>query len=102
MLNTVDFFARGAPVALLILLSASIFAAIVCDFGLKTASREAERKARALLRRWLSPIQLEQYEKMGHFEVVGSDSGKRYRIHRHAQMNVDELDERGFIFRTSV
>jgi hypothetical protein len=26
---------------------------------------------------------------------VGSDSGKRYRIHRYAQMNIEELDERG-------
>jgi hypothetical protein len=54
-----------------------------------------EQKARALLRRWLSPAQLEQYEKMGYFEVVGSDSGKRYRIRSYAPMNIEELDERG-------
>ena len=33
--------------------------------------------------------------KDGHFEVVGSDSGKRDRIRRYAQMNIEELDERG-------
>jgi hypothetical protein len=48
-----------------------------------------------LLRRWLSPAQLLQYERTGLFDVVGSDTGKRYRIHRHAQMNIEELDERG-------
>jgi hypothetical protein len=56
---------------------------------------EAEQRAGALLRRWLSPAQLAQYERTGRFEVVGSDTGKRYRIHPHKQMNIEELDERG-------
>ena len=96
-LNTVDLaglFATGAPVALLIILSAPLFAAVVALLE-RRWNGEAEQKARALLSRWLSPVQLEQYEKLGHFEVVGSDSGKRYRIHNHAQMNIEELDERG-------
>ena len=97
-LNTVDLaglFVMGVAVALLIV-SAVLFALIVVLFLERDRGRwngEAEQKARALLRRWLSPAQLEQYEKKGHFEVVGSDSGKRYRIHRHAQMNIKELDE---------
>jgi hypothetical protein len=57
--------------------------------------REAEQRADTLLRRWLSPAQLVQYKRTGRFEVVGSDTGKRYRIHRYAQMNIEELDERG-------
>jgi hypothetical protein len=93
-LNTMDF-----TVALLILLSTSLFAAIVALLELDRRRpprwNEADQKARVLLRRWLSPAQLEQYEKMGHFEVVGSDSGKRYRILRYAQMNIVELDEGG-------
>jgi hypothetical protein len=96
-LNTVDLaglFATGAPVALLIILSAPLFAGIVALSECRW-NGEADQKAQALLRRWLSPAQLEQYEKMGHFEVVGSDSGKRYRIRRYAQMNIEELDEGG-------
>jgi len=99
-LNTADpaeLFAAGVAIALLIV-SAVLLASIVVFFLQGDRARwngEAEQKARALLRRWLSPAQLEQYEKMGHFEVVGSDSCKRYRIRRYDQMNIEELDERG-------
>jgi hypothetical protein len=57
--------------------------------------RQAAEKAQALLMEWLSPAQLAQYESNGYFEVTGSHSGKRYRIRRRQQMNVDELNERG-------
>ncbi len=57
--------------------------------------RTAEEKGVALLKQWLSAAQLAQYEKYGYFEVMGGDSGKRYRIRSTHQMNVDELDERG-------
>jgi hypothetical protein len=56
---------------------------------------EADHKARSLLKQWLSPEQLKQFETTGCFEVVGCDTGKRYRIHRYSQMNIEELDERG-------
>ena len=55
----------------------------------------AEGKAFALLKQWLSPVQLAQYENNGCFEVTGCHSGKRYRIRRARQMNIDELDEAG-------
>jgi hypothetical protein len=55
----------------------------------------AEEKAGALLKEWLSPAQLEEYEKNGHFEVTGGHSRKHYRIRRTRQMNVDELDQYG-------
>jgi hypothetical protein len=42
--------------------------------------QEAEQKALALLKDWLLPTQLAQYESNGYFEAVGSHSGKRYRI----------------------
>ena len=54
-----------------------------------------EGRSLRLLRRWLSPAQQEQFARKGYFEVVGSDSGKRYRIHAGASVNVCEIDERG-------
>jgi hypothetical protein len=54
-----------------------------------------EQKALALLKQWLSSAQLAQYESNGHFEVRGCHSGKRYRIRRGRQMNIDELDKHG-------
>jgi hypothetical protein len=55
----------------------------------------AECKSLALLREWLSPAQLSQYEKDKAFESVGSKTGKRYRIKQGNQQNVFELDETG-------
>ena len=57
--------------------------------------RTAEEKGLALLKQWLSPAQLTQYEKYHYFEVTGGDSGKHYRIRPTRQMNVDELDQHG-------
>jgi hypothetical protein len=48
-----------------------------------------------LLKEWLSPEQLAQYDASGFFDVTGCDSGKRYRIHHGAAMNVIELNEFG-------
>jgi hypothetical protein len=56
---------------------------------------KAEQRALALLKDWLSPTQLAQYERDDHFEVMGSHSGKRYRIRRAGHMNIDELSEHG-------
>ena len=56
---------------------------------------KTEQKALALLKEWLSPAQLAQYERDGHFEVVGSHSGKRYRIRPARHMNIDEINEQG-------
>jgi hypothetical protein len=57
--------------------------------------RTAEEKGLALLKQWLSPAQLTQYEKYHYFEITGGDSGKHYRIRPTRQMNVDELDQHG-------
>ncbi len=48
-----------------------------------------------LLREWLSQAQRELFARKGSFEVVGSDSGRRYRIHAGISVNVCEIDERG-------
>ena len=45
-----------------------------------------------LLAEHLSPMQRAQYARFGYFEVIGGDSGRRYRI-RHGQiLNVELLD----------
>jgi hypothetical protein len=59
----------------------------------------AETKPRILLRQWLSPEQLAQYEESASFEVVGSKTGKRYRIHHGRLQNVYELDGEGHPIR---
>ena len=56
---------------------------------------KAEQRAFSLLKDWLSPEQLAQYESEGQFEVVGCHTGKRYRIRRAGHMNIDELSKQG-------
>ena len=48
-----------------------------------------------LLRSWLSPRQRAEFDSEGQFEVVGSDSGKRYRISYGTSANVHEVDQAG-------
>jgi hypothetical protein len=52
---------------------------------------EAEERSQRLLRSWLSPEQFAQYDTLGHFTVVGSDTGKRYRMRGRA-FNIQELN----------
>ena len=59
------------------------FVALVCIrdwvlYGLASRARPAQ-KAEALIREWLSPAQLREYEKRKRFEVTGS-AGGRYLI----------------------
>jgi hypothetical protein len=63
--------------------------------GMEATSSQVEQKAVALLQPWLSPEQAEQYSSYRYFEVIGSDTGKRYRIRHGRMMNVDELDSVG-------
>jgi hypothetical protein len=55
------------------------------------------RKTRgiAFLREWLSPMQRAQFDASKSFDVVGCDSGKRYRIHYGRVTNVHEIDDAG-------
>jgi hypothetical protein len=48
-----------------------------------------------LLRDVLTPDQRAQYDRKGHFDVIGGQSGKRYRIRNGSQMNVEELGATG-------
>ena len=55
--------------------------------------RTPEGRSLRLLRQWLSPSQRAQFAEEGYFEVIGGDSGKRYRIYAGAATNVCEVDE---------
>jgi hypothetical protein len=55
----------------------------------------AEEKGFVLLRSWLTPEQKKQWMRVREFEVIGCDTGKRYRIMHSGSMNVCELDQNG-------
>jgi hypothetical protein len=61
-----------------------------CDWFV--SKNNAETRGLTLLREWLSPEQLAQYQAKGYFDVTGCDSGKRYRIHHGTSMNAQEID----------
>jgi hypothetical protein len=57
--------------------------------------REAQARGVQLLKENLSPAQRDQYEELRYIEVVGGQTGKRYRIHLGSLMNVELLDSKG-------
>ena len=56
---------------------------------------ESELRGIKLLREWLLPAQLEQFNSYGYFDVVGCDSGKTYRICYRSGTNIYELGRDG-------
>ncbi len=46
-----------------------------------------------LLTRNLSLAQRNQYAMHGYFDVIGGDTGKRYRIRHGCLMNIEQLDQ---------
>jgi hypothetical protein len=61
----------------------------------KAAEQFREARGEKLLREWLSPDQRVQFDASKTFEVVGVNSGKRYRISYGTGNNVHELDDAG-------
>ena len=59
------------------------------------AEATPEGRSLRLLRHRLSPAQAAQFAEKGYFEVVGGDTGKRYRIYAGAATNVCEVNEKG-------
>jgi hypothetical protein len=59
------------------------------------ASPEDGARGLRLLQENLSPAQREQHGRFGYFDVVGGNTGKRYRIKYGFQLNVALLDDRG-------
>ncbi|HXW23093.1 MAG TPA: hypothetical protein VEK14_09315 [Rhodomicrobium sp.] len=70
-----------------------------CRSGLLRAiaavAPQAHARSLRLLRENLSAEQREQHERHGYFEVVGGQTGRRYRIRTGAQLNVELLDMKG-------
>jgi hypothetical protein len=56
---------------------------------------EREMRGIKLLREWLTPEQLHQFDKHRYFDVIGCHSLKRYRIHHGTERNICELDRNG-------
>jgi hypothetical protein len=48
-----------------------------------------------LLREWLTPQQLVQFNKYRYFDVIGSHTGRKYRIRYGQSLNICELDSYG-------
>jgi hypothetical protein len=63
--------------------------------GLKESSGDAHLQALQLLKGNLSLVQRNQLEVLNYFEVIGGDSGTRYRIHFGTQNNVEVFDDFG-------
>jgi hypothetical protein len=59
------------------------------------ARKPAEERGFVLLQAWLGPEQAEQWASQRAFEVLGSDTGTRYRITSGTAMNVHQLDQTG-------
>jgi hypothetical protein len=62
---------------------------------LKTIEDIREARGITLLRQWLSPEQQAQFNASKGFDVVGCDSGRRYRIRYSSGTNVHELNDAG-------
>jgi hypothetical protein len=75
--------------------AACLIFTILTDQRTRPPSPQAQQKAIALLRQWLSPEQAAQYNSDEHFDVIGSDTGTRYRIREGQMMNIDQLDSAG-------
>jgi hypothetical protein len=62
---------------------------------LKTIEDIQEARGITLLRQWLSVEQQAQFDTSKCFDVVGCDSGRRYRIRHGTGTNVHEIDDAG-------
>jgi hypothetical protein len=85
----------GVELGVALAAGACIMIVIMTAEWMLAASPQAEQKGLALLRSWLSPEQAQQYDAHKHFEVIGSDTGTRYRIRHGQMMNIDQLDSAG-------
>jgi hypothetical protein len=57
--------------------------------------RLAEQRAYELLRSHLNCTQRAQFDAFGRFEVIGSDTGRRYVVRNLTAINIDEFDTDG-------
>ncbi len=85
-----DYFVFAPAVVALI-----VMAALLHEYRRPRPRTRAEKRAVALLRSWLTPEQEKQWQARGDFDVIGGDTGTRYRITYRAVMNVHQLDPDG-------
>jgi hypothetical protein len=85
-----DFFVFAPAVVTLI-----VMAALLHERSRPRPRTRAEKRAVSLLLSWLTPEQERQWQARGAFEVIGGDTGTRYRITYRAVMNVHELGPDG-------
>jgi hypothetical protein len=60
--------------------------------ALELPDRRAEEHSMQLLLNYLSPAQRQQFARHRYFEVIGGETGRRYRIRRGSIVNVEQLD----------
>jgi hypothetical protein len=87
---THDLFVFAPAVVALI-----VMAALLHEYRRPRARTPVEKRAMMLLRSWLTPEQERQWQARGAFDVIGCDTGRRYRITYRAVMNVHQLDADG-------
>jgi hypothetical protein len=63
--------------------------------SLSAGALHAHERDTEFLTQNLSPAQRRQHERHAYFDVIGGDTGKRYRIHHGYQMNVEQFDQNG-------
>jgi hypothetical protein len=78
-----------------LLLSALSLVVTRSGSGARAFRFETEARALTPLKEWLSPKQRACYERFRYFDVVGGDTGTRYRIHHGTQTNIEELSHAG-------
>ncbi len=64
-------------------------------WGWSAATLEAHARGLRLLKENISPAQRDQYQRYRYFDVVGGETGRRYRIRNGSQVNVEQLDNKG-------
>ena len=57
--------------------------------------REGHARGLQLLVSNLSPVQRQQFARHNYFDVIGGDTGTRYRIHDGRTLNIAQLNESG-------
>ncbi len=66
------------------------------------SKRDVDDRSIELLKQWLSPRQLADFEDFGCFDVIGSDTGRRYRITDEPVYNIWNGKERICVVPTPV
>jgi hypothetical protein len=60
-----------------------------------SSAHSSETRGLRLLRSWLTAEQRAQFDATRYFDVIGCDTGKRYRIHYGVATNVHEMNAAG-------